>query len=705
MPLVNLSNLNFDQIKVSIRDYLKANSNFTDYDFEGSNLSQVIDILAYNTYISSYNANMLSNEVFIDSATLRENIVSLARNIGYIPKSRKASTAIVSFEVNIGASSNVSTITLQPGPVCTTNQLFGGTNYVFSINREESVKVDSDGKARFNNISIYQGLYVQENFTVDPRIPNKKYILGNSGIDTDLIRVTLKPNETSTVKELFNKVDSLYDIDSSSRVYFLQEVLNERYELLFGDGIFGKKLTEGNLGYILADYIITDGAPADGIADFAFNGRLLDQNGSAVTTGVSVVSVNQSSQGGGDIESVESIRKYSTQIYSTRNRAVTSSDYEAIIPKVYPETESVSAFGGEDLNPPQYGKVFISVKPENGTHLSSTVKRNILNNLKKYSVAGIIPEIIDLKYLYIEAKSSVYYNSNLTPGSSIVSSQVLDNIQRYSKSTEINKFGGRFKYSKFQKVIDDSHRSITSNVTKVEMRRDLEVKFNQFAQYEICFGNRFFVRNHGHSPIHGGRILGYNIRSSGFKVSGISDTVYLGDRANSDLTTGTLLLFKLNSSTEPVIVKSNIGTIDYVKGELKLTAIKIIDTSVNRNSPLIEISATPYSNDVVGLQDLYLQIDMPFVKIDTVLDSISDGGDISGSNYVVSGSFDMDSLVRGEPSYSTPITQIDSTTTSSTVVGTTTGTVTTTSTPSTPSTTSPSTPSSGGSGGGSGYGY
>ena len=650
MPLVNFSNIDFDQIKVSIRDYLKANSNFTDYDFEGSNLSTIIDTLAYNTYISSYNANMVSNEVFIDSATLRENVVSLARNIGYVPRSRKAATANISFEVDV-SDSNISTVTLQPGIVATSSLLFGNTSFVFSVLEETKVAVSSQGIAAFNNIPIYEGTYVKQTFTVSSRTPNQKYILTNTGIDTSLLKVIVKRDEGSSVSRVFRKFDSLHNIDSTTPVYFLQEVENERYEMLFGDGIFGMKLSEEALSYIEATYVVSSGELGNNISQFSFAGQLLDQNDSPITTGISVVSTDVASYGGSAIESVESVKKYSTQIFSSKNRAVTSSDYEAIIPQIYPETESVSAFGGEDLSPPAYGRVFVSVKPYNGTHLSSSIKRSISNDLKKYSVAGIVPEIVDLKYLWIETTSNVYYNTNLAPGADYVKAVVLKNILNYSKSSQLNKFGGRFKYSKFQKIIDDSHEAVTSNITTVDMRRDLEASVGQFGDYEICFGNRFHIKNPGKPPVMNNMVIGYNIRSSGFKVSGVSDTLYLGDIPNADLKTGSLLLFKLNSPTEVVVVKKSIGTVDYIKGEIKLSAIKFIQTEVNRGTPLIEISATPYSNDVIGLQDLYLQLDMSNVDVTMVDDRISSGNDNSGSNYLVKSSYEH-SLVRGNPVYS-----------------------------------------------------
>ena len=654
MPLVNFSNIDFDEIKVSIRDYLKANSNFTDYDFEGSNLSTIIDTLAYNTYISSYNANMLSNEVFIDSATLRENVVSLARNIGYVPRSRKAGTATISFEVDVSGK-NVSSVTLQPGIVATSSLLFGKTSFVFSVLEETKVTVNTNGIAVFQNIPIYEGTYIKQSFTVNSRTPNERYILTNTGIDTSLLKVIVKRDESSTLSRVFRQFDSLYDATSQTPIYFIQEVENERYELLFGDGIFGMKLSEESLSYIESTYIVSSGALGNNISEFSFAGQLLDQNDEGVTTGISVISTDIASYGGSSIESVESIKKYSTQIFSSKNRAVTSSDYEGIVPQIYPEAESVSAFGGEDLSPPQFGKVFISIKPYNGTHLSSSIKRSITNDLKKYSVAGIVPEIIDLKYLWIETNSNVYYNTNLAPSADYVKSIVLRNILNYSNSTQLNKFGGRFKYSKFQKIVDDSNEAVTSNITTVDMRRDLEAVLGSFGGYEICYGNRFYIKNHGHAPVMNNTVIGYNIRSSGFKVSGISDTVYLGDEPNSDLETGQLLLFKLNSPTEVVVVKKGVGTIDYIKGEVKLNAIKIISTDVNRGTPLIEISATPYSNDVIGLQDLYLQIDMNNVEVSMVDDRISSGNDQSGSNYLVKSSYEH-KLVRGNPIYTSSST-------------------------------------------------
>jgi len=672
MPLVNFSNVDFDQIKESIKDYLRSNSNFTDYDFEGSNLSTIIDTLAYNTYINSYNANMVTNEVFIDSATLRNNVVSLARNIGYVPRSRKASVANISFNVNVSNTTAVS-LTLKAGLVAVTNRQLGSTSYVFSIPSDITAPVKSNGIAEFKNIDIYQGTYITQDFTVSSKTPNQKFILDNAGVDTSLISVVVRESEQSTISRTFNQFDSLVDVTSTSPIYFLQEVDGERYELMFGDGIFGEKLQEPN--YINASYIITNGEDGNGIDGFSFAGRIQDNNGNSITQGISLLSTNTASYGGSNIEGVESVRKYSTQIYSSQYRAVTATDFEAIVPQIYPETESVTAFGGEDLVPPVYGKVFVSIKPFNGVYLSSEVKRNLGLELRKYTVAGIVSELVDLKYLYVETNSAVYYNTNLVPSPQLVKSIVTTNINNYADSSQLNKFGARFKYSQFQKVIDQSHESITSNITTVDMRRDMGAKLDQFAEYEICYGNRFHVKNHGHRPVYNDQTIGFNIKSSGFKISGVSDTVYLGDTPNSDLKTGTVFLFKLLSPTEYVVVRNNIGIIDYIKGEIRLNPIKILSTVVNRGVPLVEISVTPYSNDVIGLQDLYLQLDPSNTVVNMINDRISSGDDSSGSDYIVSSSYQNNSLVRGTPMISSLPQTNGGTNGSSTATSSTTGSV------------------------------
>jgi hypothetical protein len=635
MALVNFTNLDFDQIKSSIREYLRANSNFTDYDFEGSNLSAIIDVLAYNTYISSYNANMISNEVFIDSATLRENVVSLARNIGYVPHSRSAAKANISFFVDTtGFTANPITLTLKSGVVCTSNTTFGGKNYSFILPQDVTVPV-VNGIALFENLDIYEGTFVVNNFNVDANNPNQRFILDNANIDIDSINVFVRDTQTSTIRSTYKITRNLFKVNSESRVFFIQEIEDQRYELIFGDGVFGKKLE--NLNYIEVSYNVTNGEEGNGITSFNFNGRIADNNGRIITTGISLITTNSASQNGREIESVESIKKYAPRRYLSQNRAVTATDYETILPIVYPETESISVFGGEDLDPPQYGKVFISIKPINGPFVSGQVKDNIERSLREYAVAGIVPEIIDLKYLYVETDSTVYYNANLAPTANYLSDIVLNNIKNYANSKELNRYGARFKYSKYLKIIDDSNQAITSNITKVTMRRDLQVPLNTLANYEICYGNEFYIKDK----------TGYNIKSSGFTIAGISDTLYLGDFPNSDGITGSIFFFRLQSPSDPIVVRNNAGIIDYVRGEIRLNPVNIISTSKrSSNQPIIQISTIPKSNDVIGLQDLYLQLDINNSKLNMLYDEISSGSDVSGSTYTFTSSYTNGDLVR-----------------------------------------------------------
>ena len=640
MPLVNFSNLDFAQIKTTLKEYLKANSNFTDYDFEGSNLSSIIDVLAYNTYITSYNANMITNEVFIDSATLRENVVSLARNIGYVPRSRKAATSSISFFVDCsGVIPTPATLTLKKGPIASSEGAFGGQSFIFSILEDITVPVN-DGIAYFDDIIISEGTLLTSNFTYSGRNPNQKFILPNSGIDTALLSVTVKGNQQSTTSTKYTTQDSLLDVKSDSKVYFLQEIENERYEIFFGDGIFGKKLEEGN--FITINYITCNGDSANGVNQFQFSGKLTYTRNSqeyTVTTGISLLTTGVTAQGGEVIESVDSVKKFAPRIYASQNRALTANDYETLIPsKIYPETESISVFGGEELVPPQYGKVFISIKPRTGDFLPNLIKENIKMRLKKYAVAGIVPEILDLKYLYLEVDSKVYYNSNMAPSAEYVSTLVQENTTKYSESTELNRYGARFKYSKFLSIIDDSSEAVTSNITTVQMRRDLRVALNSFAEYQIGFGNEFYIKS----------MDGYNIKSSAFKTTDSTDDVYLSDIPNTNRETGSLFLFTLPDagSTNPTIIKRNVGNINYKKGIITINPINIISGKLKDGQTIVELSACPKSNDVIGLQDLYLQLDISNSTFDTVVDEIASGLDPAASNYVVTSSYHNGNLVR-----------------------------------------------------------
>ena len=639
MPFTKYSNLDFDQIKTSIKDYLRANSTFTDFDFEGSNFSVLIDTLAYNTYITAFNSNMIVNESFLDSATLRENVVSLARNIGYVPRSTTSAKAVISFEATAPVDGNgaptTSTLTLKAGVVCVGRS--SDSSYTFSIVDDITAPVDTTtAKAQFSNITVYEGSLLSKTFNYDGSL-DQRFILNNAFIDTSTLSVFVKTTASELIKGVeYELSENIFDVDKDSRIYFLQEVQDERYELIFGDGLIGKKLgSDGDGTYINAKYIVTGGKDGNGATNFSFSGTLETENTQVINPGIITVTTNQPSQNGSDIESLDSIKYYAPKLYSSQYRAVTSRDYEAIIKRIYPDTESVSIVGGEELDPPQFGTVQVSIKPKNGSFVSDFNKSIILSELKKYSVSGINQKLVDLKILYVELDSAVYFNDSQTSSPDTLKTRVTNSLTQYSKSLDLNKFGGRIKYSKIQQVIDNTDTAITSNITKVIIRRDLKPELNKFAQYELCYGNQFHVN-----------AKGYNIKSTGFKISGESDTVYFTDVPNEDMLTGTISVVKRVNDKERIIIKSA-GTVDYVKGEILLNTLNITSTSLS--SGVIEIQAFPESNDVVGLRDLYVSLSIGKSTINMVRDVIASGDEISGTRFVkdfYTSSYSNGSLIR-----------------------------------------------------------
>jgi hypothetical protein len=626
MAFTQFTNLDFDQIRTSIKDYLRSNSNFTDFDFEGSNFSILIDVLAYNTYLTAFNTNMVVNESFIDSATLRENVVSLARNVGYVPLSRRAATAKISFNV-IGINSTVKTVTLKKGIVCTGN--LDNTSYIFSIPEDITVGV-SEGEAVFTDVSIYEGTLLTKEFIVDNSQPNQKYILPNPFIDTSTIKVSVKDTPQSTTTQEYLPIDNILNIDTNSTIFLVQEISDEKYEIFFGDGIFGKKLINNN--QVLVSYITTNGKQGNGASDFVFSGTVLSDTGSNLGSNVGIVITTEAANNGDDIQSIESIRYYAPRMYSTQYRAVTAADYEVLLPSIYPNIESVTAYGGEELSPPQFGKVFIAAKPKNSDYLSEQTKESILASLKKYSVAGIQPNFVDINVLYVELVSSIYYNSNFIGAVNDLKSQVVKSLQTYSNSTDLNKFGGRFKYSKSVRLIDATNTSITSNITKVIIRRNVGVIINEPTQYTICYENRFFAS-----------LSGYNIRSTGFRIKGVTREVYLSDTPNADLKTGRLYLFSIDGETEKT-EQQDIGLVNYVTGEINIDTITISETSLPNN--IVEIEATPYSNDVIAKKSIYLKLDVGKSKFTMIKDIISSGENASGSRFDPETSYPTGTKIR-----------------------------------------------------------
>ena len=644
MPFTKFTNLDFDQIKTSIKDYLRANSDFTDFDFEGSNFSVLIDTLAYNTYITAFNSNMIVNESFLDSATVRENVVSLARNIGYVPRSRTAAQATVSFDVT--TAGNTPTLTLRAGIICVGSA--NDTSYVFSIpetiTTTTTQNVNASGNivsstASFNDIVIYQGTYLSKSFIVDGSL-DQRFILENSFIDTSTIKVYVKGASDTGLGREYSKVDNILNINNTSETYLIQEITDERYELLFGDGVFGKKLE--NDAVINVSYIVTDGTEGNGPADFTYAGSTVSSsNQVSLPTVTPTVTTTTAASNGGNIESIDSIKYFAPRLYSSQYRAVTARDYESVIQQIYPNTESVSVVGGEELDPPEFGTVFITIKPKNGEFVSDFDKQGILSNLKGYTLAGINQKILDLKLLYVELDANVYYDQSKVTTVSELKTSITNGLITYASSTDLNKFGGRFKYSKMLNVIDNIDDAITSNITTVKIRRNLKALTNQFAQYELCYGNQFHINPSGR-----------NIKSTGFTIQGQVDTVYFTDipnkRADGTLDgsgKGVLAIVKGDTEFSGSLVVASAGIVDYIKGEVIITTVNI--TSTQRDNNIVEIQAFPESNDVIGLKDLYLSFAVGDSTINMVKDTISSGEQISGVGYKTTSSYANGALVRG----------------------------------------------------------
>jgi len=628
MPFTQFTNLDFDQIKVQIKDFLRSNSNFSDFDFEGSNFSVLIDTLAYNTYINAFNANLVANESFLDSATIRENVVSLARNIGYVPRSKTAAIAQIKIgDVNLGTtnSSTPRFLTLRSGLVCVGNS--ENTTYRFSIPDEiTSTRVrDINGVsfAQFDDtIDIYEGTLLQRVFLVDTST-DQRFIIDSPNIDSSTLRVYVKGTNDVGLGRKYSMVDNILNINKNSEIYLAQEVQDEKYEILFGDGLFGKKLENSSI--ITARYIVTDGETGNGPSNFSFQGSFTKSDNTLFTPSdnITITTISNASNGG-EVEDVSSIKYFAPRLYSAQYRAVTQRDYEAIIQNIFPKTESVAVVGGEELDPPKFGQVQISIKPKNGTYVSDFDKTQIKNKLKNYAIAGINAEIVDLKILYVELNSTIYYNPSQVASSSNLRTAIISSLNSYANNVEINKFGGRFKYSKLNTLIDRVDNGITSNITKVIIRRDLKALLNQFAQYELCFGNRFYINPSG-----------FNIKSTGFTVSGSNETAFLTDVPNKDAAgnldgsmKGTLsVVFKNQRDKQQVLIK-DAGIVDYKKGEIILNTINITSTATQNN--IIEVQAFPESNDVVGLKDLYLDFDVSKSTINMFKDVIASGEDVSG---------------------------------------------------------------------------
>ena len=588
MPYTQVSNLDFNQIKTSLKEYMRAQSDFTDYDFEGSTLSVLLDTLAYNTYYTAFNTNMVVNELFIDSATLRDNVVALAKQLGYRPKSATSPTAYISFTVTYTNATTDTELILKKGTGFTATYDNNIYNYVVLDDVKAQV---ANGVATFTDVAVNEGTQLVNTFTVNTASKSQRFILDNRNIDTNTIRVKVYPTGGS-FNEPYLVADNILGVDGTSKVFFLDEIEDERYEILMGDGVLGKKLE--NNARIEVSYLITSGPESNGVRTFVFSGVLENPNNVSPNSFSVTINSTVAAAGGEEIESTAKIKYTAPKAYGTQERAVTADDYEAIVRKVYPATSDIIIFGGEDQEPPQYGKVFIVLKPTDASYLTSLTKNKIVADLKKYVVASVEPQIVDPSILYVEMNSKIYYNSLITDQTPTqIRDKVIGSIQSYIDTSDTEKFNGKFRYSKFVGVIDDADKSINSNLTSLTMRKDFYPSLNSTFYYEVCFQNAF--DEDCDDPV---------LSSTGFRVTEYPNfDVYVEDRS------GKIVLYRLDTVTgEKVVLDNDIGDIDYVRGELKMYNLTIIKGSFFDNR--ISVRVKPLSNDIKAMREVYLDVDV-----------------------------------------------------------------------------------------------
>jgi hypothetical protein len=588
MPYTQLANLDFTDIKTALKDYLRGQSEFTDYDFEGSALSNLLDLLAYNTYYTAFNTNMVVNELFIDSATLRDNVVAIAKQLGYRPKSATSPTAYISFTVTYTNSTTDTQLILKKGTGFVAS--YDNVLYQYVVLDDAKAQV-SNGVATFLNVPIKEGTQLTNTFTVNTALASQKFILDNSNIDTNTIRVKVFPAGGS-FSEPYLVSDNILGVDGSSKIFFLNEIEDERYEIIFGDGVLGKKLENNTV--VEVSYLVTSGPASNGVKTFVFSGVLENQDGA--TPGGFTLTINSTvaAAGGEEIETTKKIKYNAPKSYGTQDRAVTSQDYAAIVRNIYPATSDIIIFGGEDQVPPQYGKVFIVLKPADAAYLTSITKQEIVSQLKRYVVASVEPVLVDPSILYVELDSKIYYNSQITDQTPAqIRDKVITSLQSYIETSDTEKFNGKFRHSKAVGVIDDADKSINSNLTSVIMRKDFYPQLNSTFYYEICFQNSF--DEDCDDPV---------LSSTGFRVTEYPNfDVYLEDRG------GKIVLYRLDAITgEKIVLDREVGDIDYVNGELKMYNLTIIKGSFFDNR--ISVRVKPLSNDIKAVREVYLDVDI-----------------------------------------------------------------------------------------------
>ena len=612
---LQVSDFDFDDIKTNLKTFLRSQSEFQDDDFEGSGFAVLLDLLAYNTHYLGFNANMLSNEMYLDSADIRKNIVSLAKMLGYTPSSVRAPTASIDILVGDGSGSS---ITMTKGTAFTTT--VDGTTYQF-INNADVVTTPTNGVYRFSNVTIYEGTLVTFRYTVDTTDPDQRFIIPSSLADTSTLVVKVQNSSVDTTTNTYTLATGLATVQATSKVYFLQEVEDGKFEVYFGDNVIGASLSNGNI--VILEYIVTNVEAANGASSFTASTTIGGFSNLTITT-------NSSAQGGTPAQSKESIRFNAPLQYTAQNRAVTTSDYESLVLSLYPNAQSVSAWGGEDDETPVYGTVKIAIKAASGSTLTNATKQSIVTQLKKYNVASVTPVIVDPETTSILLTSTVKYDEKLTTKTATtLKSDVVSTLADYNTNT-LQKFDGVFRYSKVTGLIDDTDTSIVSNITTVKIRKNFTPTLNSSTRYDIYFRNALYNPVSGYNATNGGIL-----ESSGFKISGDTTNVFFLD----DDGAGNIRRYRLVGSVR-TYANNTQGTINYSTGQITLTSLNVSSVENIRGaaSTVIELIVTPKSNDIVPVRDQILEIDTANSTITVEVDTFVGGSADAGIGYTTASS-------------------------------------------------------------------
>ena len=612
---LEVSELDFDLIKANLKTFLQSQTQFQDYDFEGSGLSILLDVLSYNTHYLSYIANMSTNEIYLDSADIRKNIVSLAKMLGYTPTSPRAPRASIDILLNDATGSS---ITMQKGTIFTTT--VETVDYQYLTNEDITI-TPVDGIYKFDNVTLYEGTLVTFKYTYDVNDTDQKFVIPSSLADTSTLKVIVQNSNTDTTQAVYSLAGGYNSVASDTKAYFIQEGSSNKYEVYFGDGVTGKKLEDGNI--IILEYVITNTINSNGASKFALSGNVGGYTNVTITT-------ESNSSGGAIAETNDSIKFNAPLQYGAQDRAVTATDYETLVKSIYPNALSVSAWGGEDDETPQYGVVNISIKAKSGTTITDTTKADIVTQLKPYNVASVRPIIKDPETTSVLITSNVKYDAKATAKTAdTIKADVIDKLITYNAST-LQKFDSVFRYSKVTGLIDETDDSILSNITTIKIRKSFSPILLISSKYFIYFRNALYNPHSGHLASTGGILS-----STGFKIDGNDNEMFFDDDG-----AGNVRLYYLASGVKSYLNSSQ-GTIDYSTGAITINSLKIasITNIGGKASTIVQLTVTPSSNDVVPVRDQIVEIDVANSNITVIADSFVGGSAEAGVGYTTTSSY------------------------------------------------------------------